>query len=323
MKAFHPALLHHKKTSMLNIKTIVLASCILLVLGFSSCFKDKYAVDFEDNTDRLIVEFAQGSTGTELVNLNLDFVAGLVDTNLIEIRMNPRSKRTGDVRVKVVVNNTLVSDYNNANGTSYTAIPSSIFTVQSYEVTIPQSTGVGYLRVKLNPAAIAAGEYAAGFSIAEISNGEISKLKQNLLVAVAVKNKYDGVYSVKGYAFLGANTSAPYFFDAPCSYEVWAVSTGPNSISLDAQPLYRNGTTSYGFNNVIPEFVFDVNTDKVTAVRSSQFATGAVIPLNFPYGTPIYDSRYDPVTKSIYVRFGVNNNPAWFVTDTLTYCGPR
>lgn len=308
---------------MLKLKTTALAVSAMLILSLSSCFKDKYAVDFEDNTDRVIVEFAEGSTGTEITNVNLDFVAGLVDTNLIEIRVNPRSKRNGDVRVKIVPNNTLVADYNAANGTSYTAIPSSIFTVDSYEVTIPQSTGVAYLKVKLNPAGIAAGDYAAGFSIAEVSNGEISKIKKNLLIAVAVKNKYDGVYAVKGYAFLGTNTSAPYFFDADCSYEVWAVTTGPNSVSLDAQPIYRNGATTYGFGNVIPEFVFDLSTDKVTAVRPSPFITGSPAALFFPYGSPAYDSRYDPATKSIYVRYGVTTNPGWFVTDTLTYCGPR
>ncbi len=311
---------------MFRIKNAAIVMSSVLLLSLTSCIKDKYKVDVDDNTNRVIVEFSQG--GTQKVDINLNFVAGIIDTGIIELRVPPRSLETmtGDLTVRIVPNATLVADYNTANSTSYTVPPVAAFALQGNVIVIPKSTGVAKLKVKLNPTLIAAGQYAVGYSIAEISQGEISKVKRNVLVSIAVKNKYDGVYAVKGYAFLGANTVAPYLFNAGCSFEIWATSTGPNSIGLDAQPLFRGTppTTTYGFGNVMPEFVFDLATDKVTAVRPSPFISSTLTPiaLNFPYGLP-YDSRYDPVTKSIYVKFGVNNNPAWFITDTLVYCGPR
>jgi len=281
-----------------------------------SCFKDKYKVDYQDNTDRLILEFPAGAN--EINAVNLDYANTEVDITDIVVGAYSRSVVSGTSTVTVTLNPTLIADYNTAYGTAYDELPASLYTIGTYTYTISPDKPRVPLKIKVNPADLLGGNYALGFSISQASAGEISQIHQNVLFTLGVKNKYDGIYQSKGYSYLGTtNTTAPYLFSTDCAWELNVITTGLNTVELDAQPVFRQGQVIY-YSNVTPAFTFDLSTNKVTGVSA---APGSV-PMNFPYDAS-YDSRYDPATKTIYVKFGVNNNPAWYIIDTLVYCGPR
>jgi hypothetical protein len=306
-------------------KKIIAVSIIAIIASslLTGCFKDKYKIDVVDNTSRIIVEFKDGLN--DINQINLDYASGLVDVGDVVLRVDPRSVQDKDVTVKVTLNPTIIADYNSANGTAYAQLPATAFSVESYTVNVPASARQASLKLKINPSLVISGTYALGLSITETNAGEISKTYRNVLYAISVKNKYDGIYRLKAYTNLGTNTSAPYLVSTDCAYELELVTTGINSVRMGNQPLWRNNTFSDGFCNVNFDFAFNTTTDKVTGVTSyaSAGCGGAPIAVNFPGAYAAYDSRYDPATKTIFVKFGLNNSSTWNIVDTLIYCGPR
>ncbi len=302
-----------------SLSIVALASSLIL----TACFKDKYKIDVADNTNRVIVEFADGAN--DINQINLDYASTPVDVTEIVLRVDPRSVQDKDVTVKFTLNPTVIADYNTANGTTYSSLPANAYTIDSYTVTIPAATRQVAVKLKVNPSLVITGNYALGFSIAETSAGDISKTYRNVLYALSVKNKYDGIYKLKAYANLGTNTSAPYLVSTDCAYDLELVTSGINSVRMSNQPLWRNNAFYDGFCNVNFDFAFNTTTDKVSGVTSyaSSGCGGAPIAVNFPGAYAAYDSHYDAATKTIYVRFGLNNSATWNIIDTLVYCGPR
>jgi hypothetical protein len=69
----------------------------------------------------------------------------------------------------------------------------------------------------------------------------------------------------------------------------------------------------------LPDITLDKTTNKVTSVTARSGGLG----LFFPYDAA-YNSRYEPATKTLYVKYGVE--PAGsgrFIIDTLIFCKPR
>lgn len=138
------------------------------------------------------------------------------------------------------------------------------------------------------------------------------------MVVVSIKNDYDGIYSLKGYSDI---PGTPYVgnFTVPCAEELEVATSGANSVFLaPTQPVFDASGFAY-ISNLLPDFVFDKATNKVTAVATRPGG----IDLIFPYDAS-YNSRYDPATKTIYVKYGVA--PAGsgrYIIDTLTFCKPR
>jgi len=302
---------------MINRKFITFIMTAVVSLLITSCKQDNVFGDIEPNTERVVVEFADAS---EARNVSMNYSNDVITLDIAQLRFMSRSYVKEGSTVKIIADPSIVDAYNDDNGTSYEHLSAGYFGFDSPETVLTPEERSKNVRIKIKPSDLGSDEYAIGLAISSVSSGEISTAANKIVIVLSVKNKYDGIYAVKGYAFLGTNTSAPYFFDADCSYEVYAITTGPNTIELDAQPLLTGNPpeTTYGFGNVIPAFTFNPVTDAVTAVTPA----GGSVSMNYPYGLP-YSSRYDPATKSIYVKFGVNNNPAWYIIDTLTYCGPR
>ena len=173
------------------------------------------------------------------------------------------------------------------------------------------------VKASVRPSALIGKSYAIGLSIAEMDRGEISSVAKNVIVFISVKNKYDGIYSLKGYAEIpgSAFTGA---FSLGCAQELGVATSGNNSVYLDpSQPVASAGSFIY-INNLLPEFTFDAN-NKITAVNGMTGSLGII----FPYDAS-YNSRYDPATKTIYVKYGiVPAGSGRYVVDTLTFCKPR
>jgi hypothetical protein len=286
-------------------------------LFLSSCLKDK---NIEDRvygmggiSDVKLVEFPSSPDDVR----SLDFSTNDTTFRLLAVRLNSAEPASQDIKVTLVPNNTLVT------AAGYTVAPANTYTLDNLTVTIPAGKREGYLTIKTKPSDMAMGAYAFGFSIGSVSDPSVvlSENYKNILVVVTVKNKYDGVYTLRGH-FLRTDNPA---FTGPFTTEVELETSGATSVDMYwelahayAQPFANNGSLTY-FGNVAPRITFNA-ADQVVSLFNITGAGGSPTMTLFPG----YNSRYDPATKTIYLKYYYNTNPANRVfTDTLIYVGPR
>jgi hypothetical protein len=185
----------------------------------------------------------------------------------------------------------------------------------SLTVTIPKGSREGRLQLRTKPANLIGTEYALGVRLVSVSGAPaiLSGNYARQVVSLTIRNQYDGSYRIKGavqHPSLGGSfTDTGY----PCG-SFTLVTSGANSVELEpAQPYGSNGKI-VGIFGVYPRFTIDPATNAVTA--SDAAGTLASVQ-NFSD----YNSRYDPATKTFFIKWGWNGSRiAW---DTLTYCGPR
>ena len=287
---------------------------ILLFLPVLSCKRSDVFGDIVPNTSRVIAEFTDARTGT---NVTQEATSNTVELDLTELRIDPRSVMDGEAKVKVIVNPIVVTEYNAANGTSYTPVPAAAFSLLTSEFTFNREHRKTMVRGIIRPTALLNDRYAVGLSIAEVKGGEIGSVGKSVIVFISVKNKYDGIYSIKGYSDI---PGTPYVghFTVPCSEAFEVATSAANAVILFPTQPVANGNTFVYINNLLPEISFDAS-NKVESVSARAGGIGLI----FPYDAA-YNSRYDPTTKTIYIKYGVAPvGSGRYVIDTLVYCGPR
>lgn len=270
---------------------------IAITFLFSSCLKEKYDLGITDNTSRVLTEFTNGGAET-LNSLSLDFGSGLVDVDVTEIRILPRSDARKDVQVKIVLNPTLVADYNTANGTSYEMPPSGIFLMPQATYTLTPSSKKTNIKIKVDPSAIPGNSYAIGFSIAEVSDGEISTIKKDYLVELKVKNNYEGTYHATGtlIRYNGPTTASPVAGTTIIDEDKFLATVDQNTCDAEMGAIAFTG--GYMFLEVDPA------TNIVTVGPS-------FISPTFPTTAGNGTSTYDPATGTFTLKYkyfnGVGN----------------
>lgn len=299
-------------------------SKIFLFIAFASvltgCKKDIVFGDIDVNTERQIVEF---SDPHGFKSIAIDYQDDYIDLDVTQIRFMIRSYVETNATAKIILNPGLVYDYNDMNGTNYAVVPATVFGLNETEFTLTATERSKPVTIRLRPSDIADGQNAIGISIAEVEGGEVSRIAGGLVISIAVKNKYDGVYHIKGHF---TRTDVPAY-TGPFETEIEMITTGPNSVAMYwplaggyFQPFTNNGNLT-AFTNVAPEVFFN-SSDEVESINNY---TGdpAVGPFMTPY--PGADSRYengDPAV--IYLKYYYNNDPTNRIfADTLTYIGPR
>jgi hypothetical protein len=293
----------------------------VVVAGVTGCLKDE---GFEDQQYGTVVSEQKGISFPQSTVSPISVALNSVDTvQRISTAVNLESSGPAreDITVSLTVNPTLATD------AGLEPLPAGSFIVPA-TVTIPAGQRFVDVVITIPNASILnpVRKYGLGLTISGVSNGyTIASNMKNVVFSFNIKNKYDGIYRLQAYANLGSNTSAPYLVSTNCAYGLTLTTTGPSSVRMSSQPLWRGNAFYAGFCNVNFDFTMNPTTDKVTNVTS--WATtgcgGAGIGVNFPGPGAAYDSRFDPQTKTLYVKMGLNNNPAWIVIDTLIYCGPR
>lgn len=295
-------------------KKIILAFSAASLIFASGCLKDNVnQPNPGGSTSPTGVGFTQAANGVAL-----GFLANSTPQTMrnIYVGLNT-SKQEGDITSTIVSSPSLVpADLDVLPASAFTFTTSSVIKAGKYVDTLAFTIADASA---LDPNA----SYGVVLTITSASNGAVvAENSKNVLIKISVKNQYDGRYIGKGYGNLGGNTTAPHLFSWNCAFDINLTTTGPNSVDMDAQPLFRGSSTGYGFSNVIPQFTFDPVTNKVTSVTPASTVSGS-ISFQYPVDGGTYDSRWDPATKTIYVHFGLNGSATWRITDTLTWCAPR
>jgi hypothetical protein len=316
-------------------------SSIILMLTLSiattGCLKDKA---YENGT------IQSGSTGSgediKVISLGIT-VSGVspqflqaaynlsdndTTVNLVPVELGGSSAATQDIHVTLAEDDSLINDYNDANGTDYTS-PGSVITPVSNVVVIPKGSRTGFLQVKFKISDLLTGNYALGIKIASIAEKgyTISGNLSTGIVALGPKNQYDGKYSLRiktvGWGAYGIDDGVAETWPTRVSI----VTTGLASVVFNteagvAQPAFAGGSIT-GFGATEPQFTFDLSTNKLVEVKNliPDDGRGRAFHLN----PAITDSRYDPATKTIYAAYIMNQNgrPNMYIYDTLVYKGSR
>lgn len=290
-----------------------LLACFCFFLAVS-CKQDQVFGDTEPNTTRVVAEFTDAVNGSSVTET---FSQEAIEIGLTELRLSTRTVTDHSTRVKVIANPSVVSSYNAANGTAYVAAGSAGFALTNDYVLSHEQRKV-MVKATIRPSAFLDQPYAIGLSIAEMSDGEISPIAKNVIVFISIKNEYDGIYRLKGYSEIPGSGFTGHF-SLDCNEELEVVTSGNNSVYLNpSQPAYSGGSFAY-ITNLLPDFTLDKTTNKVTAVQGRAGSLGFIFPFD-----ATYDSRYDPATKTLYIKYGVEPvGSGRFIIDTLTFCRPR
>lgn len=308
------------------------ASLVLLSVLLFGCVKDNgfFKTESGDPSRKQIVKIINGNL--PIVTLARD-VNPTIDTfMLVEIRREPstQAELNSPLTVTVIKNSALISSYNTANSTNFVELPAAAYTMLDplvSTITFQPGEFAKTFRIRLDKSQISlSNQYALGFSIAEVGNGgQISAEMKNILVSVGVKNKYDGIYRLKGY-----HNRDPYNF--PYDQEMHMITNGPSSVifywpaaSSNGHPIGTgpdivNDVSWYGAA-ISPVVVFDLNTNVVTNVFNNPPNATPITRFDGATGSNV--SRYDPATKTIIVHWNYNNNPQRAFFDTLTYTKAR
>jgi len=253
------------------------------------------------------------SNSSNFLTLSVDASNNDTTFNLVPVTLGGPIAAPDDIHVTLVLNDTLVSQYDTTNGTTYTVPSSSIYSFpNSLVVTIPKGSRTGFLAIKFKPSDFLSGNYALGFTITSITESGyvISGNYNNGIVALGVKNPYDGIYNNVGY-FVHPSLGGPF------SSQNTLITSGANSVDMsDGQPY------STGHLGVYPRLTVGA------AIGNDEYAvtvtdpTGSLPLFNAPMQAG-YVNKYNATTKTFYINYGYTTSAPREATDTLVYLGPR
>ncbi|MEO5888765.1 MAG: DUF4361 domain-containing protein [Ferruginibacter sp.] len=181
-------------------------------------------------------------------------------------------------------------------------------------VIIPKGWRTGYLQIKFKPADFLGETYAVGFTLNKIDETgyTLSGNNQNGMVVINIKNQYDGIYSRRGYA-LRANDAALTGPIGPDEISLTTISG--NAVKWIENHQWGNGVGMLAATISNPTWT--VNADNTVTATSD----GGPFPDGLK-NLPGYNSRYDPATRTFYVKATWGGGPGvrgmtdtWFTSD--------
>ena len=281
-------------------------SSILLfftLLTASGCLKDEDVesgrIGVKPDRASRIVELQGPLDG--LVTTSLD--AGKKDTTItaITVRLAAESVAEKDLQVTLALNPAVIADYNQAHGTSLELLPANLYSVPSLTVTIPKGERLGYLKITAKPDDLAGASYALGWSIASVSDPSV-KISGNYgkqVIAIVVKNAYEGDYQASGY---------------------FAHPTAPRDINRHKYLYTVDGNNSYMELGDLGIYVrLTVNPGNTVDISAGPGTSGTTAEVTELPGDPVYNNTYDPATRTFKLKYGYPlASPTRIVTETVT-----
>ena len=280
----------------------VTCSIALVSFGIVGCLKDNAYEDQEIQSTRSegspkIVELKLTANSSRnfvvrtFANSNNDTTFELIPVNLATSDVAPE-----DINVTVVVDSNVVNKYNTDNSTAYFNPTSSMYTVVNPTVTIPKGSHTGYLKLKIKSSDYLGKDWALGFKISSIDK-EGYTISGNMnwsVVALVVKNKYDGEYHAAGVFH------HPTAGDRAIDEDKDLVTAGPTSVRAKLGDL--GGSDYY--------MILTVNPDNSVTITPS----GVTPNVDQSWGP----NFYDPVGKAFHLFYSYNVAAPRKIEETIT-----
>lgn len=311
-----------------------LAALASIAVCFTSCLKDDSNL-LDPNKTENVIEFANTANLTSpttskypLLSVNIIMDPGV--TYNAAVSYSGAQNAPEDITVEVGVADASVLTFYKSQvsaASSYTMIPSNLFSLPTTKVVIPKGSRRVDLPINFPaPDQLYGKNYVLPLVIKSSSYGIISGNFNTMLYLLNGINRYDGVYTLK-YRF-GANdrgydlaTTTWYYSD------VQLFTTGATTVTLrnlNASSPYPHAAVASGLPTTIgsftPQFTFDLATNKIINITNSVTGTRTAAP-----NPAVSDNRFDPATKSVYASFLLKESGRsdMIINDTLIYKTPR
>jgi hypothetical protein len=315
---------------------------VTLLISGTGCLKDELADNQQTNPDIAGSPSIIEIPGPVRVNTSYrsSYAIGLApstkDTtfNVVTVRLASDQPAPEDIQVELELVPALLTAYNDSTGTHLVPFPTTGYKFDpGLTLSIPKGSREASIRMTTLPNSLVGKEYGFGFRIKSVSNSKylISGNYNAAVVAVGVRNKYDGDYKLKikhtgwaAYSIADGLTFDNYPTD------IGMITASANSVALynyyygaGLQPGFDAGGNPTAFGAATPVFAFDLATDKLLSVTNSSPDDGR--GRAFALNPAITTSRYDPATKTIYAAYFLKQNgrPDMAIYDTLTYIKAR
>ncbi len=314
-------------------KYIQILSLAIVAVSFASCLKDKNFDERKTGHDLTgvpkVIEVGVAYSTANSQTIGLNFVDVTVDVAIVTVRLAANDPATEDITVTLDTVGTQARAVLE-NDSNFNRLP-RLFTYPAggLSIIIPKGKREANLIIKTNASKFdPSSSYGILFTLKAVDKpGYVLSGNFNQYYTVlGAKNPYDGLYKCEFTNY--HPTLNPNYTGG--TYNVEMRTVGPNSVKIwmalfnsYANPAFLNGALS-GFGSQEPEYTINPTTNVVTVQNT--FPGG----VTFYTMNPTFNSRYDPVDRIIYTRWGygyVGGNFSlgasrdW--TQKLTYLGPR
>lgn len=298
-------------------KKLSIIFSLVALAGLSGCLKDK---GFEDQKYGIIINevkgiaFPQASSSPVIIG-----ITGSADPVIVDGPLITREEASGIPAG--AVNVTLQYDQALAVAADLEPLPAGSFSLNTLSATIADGVqAFGDLKLTINNSVALDPnvKYGVGFRISGVDQGyQVAENMKTVVFAFAIKNMYDGEYTSEGYFY---HPSAP----RDVAEDKTVATTSANSVSI--------GLGDLGGNNYIAILTVDPVTNKVTVTAAPGAAGGPYVQFDaaLPNSNPGYTAkwagsalvgsngnRYDPATKTFYLRYGYVGGTGYRVTEEI------
>jgi hypothetical protein len=276
-------------------KKILSAFLLGSVLFTAGCEKEK--VFFEEELNGAQTGAGFGLSNNDPLSLTVE-----ATSTTITQAINAYMAGGGSANVSLAIDESLVTAYNDANGTDVEVMPSDIYTLPT-AISISGGSGSSDATFDIQKLLTYGTSFAIGLKITGVTGGTSYVVPGNsqLVIVIKVKNAYEGDYSAKGYL---VHPSVP----RAIARDKFVATVDPNTSNVELGDL---GGSNYFFD-------FDVDGSTVNnwvpvgatpALPSSGFMT-----IDNPTGDPTYPggsytsanypNTYDEATGVFKLHYG-------------------
>lgn len=289
-------------------KIIKITLLLFIVAGLSSCLKDKSIIGPDSpGAIRNVVEFknpnrpASGLTQSQAYYVFSYDIEPSVQM-VIPINFAGADVAPNDIKVTIALDQVALDSANRQQKETMQMMPSTMYSVPSWEVTIPKGQRIANLVFDIKTDEFVSLAYGLGLKIVNVvgTKAPVSGNYGAIVTKVSIKNQWDGIYSsVAGNMQRYSAPGTPTVNDAlngsmAGNPDVTLTTVNANTVEISNLQWHGGGGIG-GINNL--QATIDPVTNKVTMK-----ALGNATLVN----TTGLENSYDPATKTFTLNFDWN-----------------
>lgn len=249
---------------------------LALTGSLSSCLKDNLQPDFTQN--KPVIELPIGSSATNgggnSLTTSFTLNPAVPSDYFVYLNYAAPTAPSKDVTVTISTDTAAVTKFNTANGTNYTAIPSSGYTLAANKVVIPAGQKLVKIPFKINTFNLDINKtYALPVTIVDGGGFTVSGNFGTLITILTLRNRWDGIYKVDGNMIDHVNSSLTGAY--PLTLQL--ITRGANTVVI-SDPNVNGGSFAHGilnngarssYGSFSPVFTIDPATNVITSVANN------------------------------------------------------
>jgi hypothetical protein len=284
-------------------KHISYALLLLFTLGLGSCLKSTDSLGILADKGSIVTAIfdAEYWGGEKVLSLNATPPSETVELFTIKVFAGKDLKPNADIKA------TLVENPGAVTAAGLTPLPAGAATFPSLTVNVPKDVNKAAFNMTLNKAALDLSKvYGVAFKLTATSEGVVSELSKEIVVALIIKNAYHADYTVTGFFFhpsapreIAATKSISTLGAIRCRAQVGDL--GGWNFDFDVSGTNVNNWVSNGATPAVPSanFMTADNPGGTDYSASAPFGPGLA-----PFDQATYGNTYNATTKTFWLHYG-------------------